>query len=357
MPFRGVARGVSRAFHVDPMRVLQVMALSTMFACALEHETPEHEQMLPPDVNVSTPAVDDVRCAGAPDAGPATTWRHLSSEYIVDLGSPYHRGHDLIVTTEDATQTITGKITYGPSDKDLEDEDVDVFACMAKGWLRIGTARTNGDGQFSLALSGDERLPAGMRDLYVSVAGDRTGAKFLALVAPPDAPVIASDVDGTLTASENAYPKALAFGGDVATQPDAPATLMSAAVRGVTIVYITARGDRFTQDTRDWFAAKGFPRGPLRMPTSIVTQPGEDTVEFKTSALAALAPFELVAGFGNRASDIAAYANAGLSPDRIFIKLPEFEDELAADLAAGKATGVLAYDALRTNELAALLEN
>lgn len=339
------------------MRALQTLALSTLFSCALENETPQTEPTLPPDVNVGTPSVDDVRCTGTPDAGPATSWRHLSSEYIVELGDAYHRGHDLIATTADATQTITGKITYGPSDKDLEDEDVDVFACMARGWLRIGTVRTDDNGIFTLSLAGDARLPAGMRDLYVSVAGDRTGAEFLAFVAPPGAPVIASDVDGTLTASENAYPTALAIGGDVATQPDAPATLMSAAVRGVSIVYITARGDRFTQDTRDWFAAKGFPRGPLKMPAPIITIPGDDTVEFKTTALSALHGFELVAGFGNRASDVTAYTNAGLAPDRIFIKLPEFDEELADDLTAGNATGFLAYDALRTNELAVALAN
>jgi len=132
---------------------------------------------------------------------------------------------------------------------------------------------------------------------------------------------------------------------------------MSAAVRRVSIVYITARGDRFTQDTRDWLAAKGFPRGPLVMPSSIITLPGGDTIEFKSSALTKLSDFTLLAGFGNRATDIAAYGNAGLPPDRIFIKLPEFNEELAADLGANKALGFLEYEAMRTAELAAVLAN
>ena len=40
---------------------------------------------------------------------------------------------------------------------------------------------------------------------------------------------------------------------------------------------------------------------------------------------------------------IEAYTNVGLSSDRIFIKLPEFEVELMSHLDAGEATGFLAY--------------
>jgi phosphatidate phosphatase PAH1 len=337
--------------------LLQMLALSTLFACAVETGSPGADPIVPPDVNVGTGAVQDIRCAGVPDAGPTVEWRNLRSHLIEDYGESHHRGIDLIATTDDASQAITGRITYGGTDKDLEDENVSLFGCFDATWRSIGAARTDGDGRFSLALSGDARLPVGMRDLYVSVDGDRTGAAFLAYVAPAGTPMVASDMDGTLTASENEYPKALAFGGDVAVQADAPATLMSAAVRGVGVVYISARGDRFTQDTRDWLVAKGFPRGPLILPSSIITLPGGDTIEFKTSALAKVAAFDLLAGIGNRATDIAAYAAAGLPSDRIFIKLPEFTDELAADLAAAKATSFIEYDALRTQQMAALLAN
>jgi len=339
------------------MRALQMLAFSSLVACAVQSEAPVTNPTLPPDVDVGTSTVEDIRCAGVPDAGPTSPWRHLSSHLIEDYGEPHHRGIDLIATPADAAQAITGRITYGGTDKDLEDENVSLFACEGATWRSIGTARTDGEGRFSLTLSGGARLPVGMRDLYVSVDGDRTGAKFLAYVAPAGSSVIASDMDGTLTASENEYPKALAFGGDVAVQDGAPAALMSAAVRGVSIIYITARGDRFTQDTRDWLVAKGFPRGPLVMPTSIITMPGDDTIEFKSSALARLATFSLLAGIGNRATDVAAYTDAGLSADRVFIKLPEFEGELSADLMAGRATSFLEYEVLRTQQMAVLLAN
>lgn len=336
------------------MRGLRTLALSTLFACAVEYEVTDSDPMLPPDVNVGTSAVEDIRCAGTPDAGPATSWRHTLSAYVAETGSPHHRGLDLIAADDEPVQMLTGKITYGLTDKDLEDEDVELFACIDARWQPLGTARTTDDGTFALALTGDERLPVGMRDLYVSVAGDRSGAEFIGFVAPRGTKLVVSDVDGTLTASENAYPTALAIGGDVAAHEDAAAALMSVAVRDHNVIYITARGDRFTQDTRDWFAAKGFPRGPMRLPSAIITMPGEETVEYKTEAIESLAAFDVRAGIGNRASDITAYTSAGLPADRIFIKLAEFEEEVRALLDASAATGFASYDELRTQYLSAL---
>ena len=346
--------------------------LSALFACAFEHEGSIADPVAP-DVGVAT-SFQDIRCTGAPAAGAKGDWRHLSSHLVSELGEPRHRGVDLIASTEDATQIISGKITYSSVEKDLEDEDVELFACIERAgsagprsgadggaevinarWAPIGGARTNGDGRFALSLSGDQRLPAGMRDLYASVSGDRTGTEYIAFVAPPGTPIIASDVDGTLTASENEYPKYLVVGGDVAVQTGAAEALTSVVPRGVSVIYLSARGDRFTDDTRDWLAANHFPRGPVRLPTSIVTLPGADTIEFKSRALAELAPFDLIAGFGNRATDVTAYMNAGLAHERIFIKLPEFTDELAGDLTAGHAFGFDQYDAVRTTHLPPLM--
>lgn len=342
------------------MRFYQLVCISTLFGCAVEHEMPDSmpDDTTPPDDMTPPPTgnepVADIRCTGTPDVGQALGWRHTLSTLVAGSGDPHHRGIDLIATEDDATQTLTGKIAYGLVDKDLEDEDVELFACLTGIWTPIGATRTNDDGRFSLALTGDERLPAGMRDLYVSITGDRSGAEFLAYVAPAGTRMVVSDVDGTLTASENEYPESLVLGGDVAAQPDAAAALTSLAERGYSIVYVTARGDRFTQDTRDWFAAKGFPRGPMRLPAPIITIPGADTVEFKREAIESLAAFDVKAGFGNRSSDITAYMEAGLPADRIFIKLPEFTEEIMAAIAAGSATGFELYADLRAHVLASM---
>ena len=300
----------------------------------------------PPPV-AAPPSPREVRCPGAPLLGNATGWRHLTSKVAASLGDPHHRGIDLISTATAATQTLAGKLTYGPIDKDVEDEDVDVLACTTTGWHTIATARTDDDGRFRLVLDGDRRLGIGLRDMFLSVRGDRTSARFLAFVAPADAKVIVSDVDGTLTSSENAYPISLATRRATGVQAGAAAALAAATAQGYTVIYISSRGDRFTQDTRDWFADNGFPRGPIRLPRSIITLPGEDTVEFKTAALRDATQFDLEAGIGNRKSDVAAYAAAGLPPTRIFIKLAEFIEEVRPDLDAGRATGFSSYAAVK----------
>jgi phosphatidate phosphatase PAH1 len=300
---------------------------------------------LTPPKDPVAPAI--TRCTNAPAAGSAEGWRHYSSRLVVELGSPHHRGIDLIATTEDASQTLGGRVTYGPSDKDLEDEDVDVFACMSGAWQKLARVTTDDEGRFTLALTGAQRLPEGIRDLYLSVAGDRTGVSFVAMVAPKGTPVVVSDVDGTLTSSENAYPLSLVTGDTVVPQADASDRLNLAAQHGAMIVYITTRGDRFTQDSREWLAANGFPYGAMRLPSAIITLPGgEDTIEAKTAMLGDLAGFKLLAGVGNRHTDIEAYTNAGLDAAHIFVKLPEFMDEVETDLATGRATGIEQYIAM-----------
>jgi hypothetical protein len=99
-------------------------------------------------------AVPDVRCTGSPDAGKPGSFRHFTSRLIADLGDPKHRGFDLVASADAATQSLEGWISYTIVDKALEDEDVDVFACRAGAWHKVGTARTDDEGHFRLGLSG-----------------------------------------------------------------------------------------------------------------------------------------------------------------------------------------------------------
>jgi hypothetical protein len=279
-------------------------------------------------------------CA-APPAAPGAGYRHRRNRLYKSLGEPRFRGIDLIAMEGDPVQTLGGKLAYTAADTDVSDEDVDVYACFPEGWQLLERARTGGDGRFELRLTGDARLPAGMRDLYAHVFGDERGVRFLAYVAPPGTTAIASDVDGTLTESEEAIFNTVLFGDDIGHQPHAPRALAAAAA-GRPVIYISSRGDQYTEVTRRWLAIHGFPPGPLRLARAAVTQPGPKTVAFKTAVLRGL-HVPIAAGIGNRASDIAAYANAGLAPGRILIELPEFQAELRSDLAAGKATAFRDY--------------
>ena len=178
--------------------------------------------------------------------GARSKFRHTRNRIVTNLGSPRHRGIDVIAVEGDENQTVGGKLAYTKTDKDLEDEDVEVFACVDRQWRSVGSSRTNGDGRFELALTGAGRLPVGMRDLYAYVPGDGSGVRFLAYVAAQHESVIVSDVDGTITASENAVIRGM-IGKDVGHQPGAPEVLANS---GKVVVYVTARGDQLTEMTR-----------------------------------------------------------------------------------------------------------
>jgi hypothetical protein len=302
-----------------------------------------------------TRRVPDVRCAGAPEAGAAGRFRHTRSRILARLGGPRHRGFDLVTSEGAPTQTLEGWISYTVVDKALEDEDVDVLACLAGEWRRVGSARTDDDGRFALELSGAARLPVGMRDMFVSVVGDRSGVGFLAYVAPDGMPLIVSDVDGTLTSSENAFIETVVLGREPDERAGAPRAYEAAMAKGYQLVYVTARGNQFTTATRGWLASKGFPRGPVRLAPTLITLPGDDTVEYKIRTIERLvAGLMLAAGVGNRASDITAYTSTRLAADRIFIELPEFVDEVQPLLETGAAIGFSSYDELFERYLAKL---
>jgi hypothetical protein len=290
--------------------------------------------------------IPDVHCAGTPDAGAAGKFRHFGSKVIADLGDARHRGIDTIAIASGDTQIVAGDLSYGITDKALEDEDVDVFACRAGSWQALGSARSDDEGHFEIKLGGDHRLPIGMRDMYLSVRGDRSGVAFLAYVADDGAPLAVSDVDGTLTSSENAFGETIILGISVDIQPNAPAAFQTLADRGYQPVYLTARSRAWTEVTRQWLADNGMPRGPLRLAPHTLL-PGSGTADYKAQTLASFTGFELALGNGNRATDIDAYTQAGVAPDRITIKLPEFADEVQAHLDAGDAIGIDDYSQLQ----------
>ncbi|MBA3817450.1 MAG: hypothetical protein H0X17_01035 [Deltaproteobacteria bacterium] len=284
-------------------------------------------------------------CQGTPDAVTAT-FHSRRNRVLAAMGSPRHRGVDLIASEGDENQTLGGKLAYTAVDKDLQGEDVEVFACRAGAWRSVGLTRSNDDGRFTLELQGTHRLPVGLTELYAHVRGDGSGVRFVGFVAAAGEGVLVTDIDGTITSSENAIFKTVLLRRDIGHQRGAP---QAYAQSGRTVVYVTARGDQYTEVTRRWLRDHGFPPGPLRLARAPITIPGGSTVAFKTEVLRNLG-VPVVAGVGNRASDVVAYRNAGLAPHQIFINLPEFTSELRAELGARNATGFDHYA-----DLAALL--
>jgi LNS2 (Lipin/Ned1/Smp2) len=286
----------------------------------------------------------DVECAGNPDAGPALGWQHpFETGTTIALGADVanHRGIDLVAGAGTNPQVLQGELRYGL--KSLEHENVTIFACRDGAWQNVGAATSDDSGDFSLSLADDARLPIGIRTLYVSVDGDRSGADFVGIVAPDGRGVTFSDVDGTLTSSENAAAAGL-IGLDVEANPGAADALNIIAQKGYPIVYVTAMARTFTNNRRAWLEAKGFPRGALRLAEGVLL-PGQATIDYKTQTFQAVAADSLVpsVGLGNRASDATAYQNVGIAGTQIFLKLGEFDDEDQPVIDAGQAVGVPDY--------------
>ncbi len=313
--------------------ILLLAALAGAGGCAIHSDSAAERtapQVRTPDACLAPPMVIGGK------------FRHLKNRMYASLGEPRHRGVDLIAVETDKFQTLGGKLAYTAADKDIEDEDVEVFACESGAWKPVGVPTTDAHGRFRLVLSGDRRLPPGMRDLYAFVPGDHTAFRFLAFVARPGESAIVTDIDGTVTASEAAIINTVLFGDDIGHRANAPRAL---AESGHPVIYMSSRGDQLTTLTREWLRDHGFPLGPLRLARSGITRPGPATVRFKAAALEALS-VPITAGIGNRASDVEAYAQKGIPANRIFVKLPEFQSELAPLLAAHRAVPFVRYAAI-----------
>jgi phosphatidate phosphatase PAH1 len=325
------------------MRFLLALAFAgCAYGSAVRRYTPPGEGNA---TAVAAGGLQDFRCFDAP-ADPPRGIRHWGNRHLWTVTDSQHRGTDLIASDAEPEQVLGGKLAHWVLDKAIEDEDVTLYACERSGWRLVGTARTDDDGRFALRLRGDKRLAIGMRDIYAA-APDGDDFRFLAYVAPVGTQIVVSDIDGTLTHSEGAFPKSVLFGSAVQAQPNAAASLRAAAEAGYQLVYLTARGERFTDATRRWLVEQGFPRGPLRLGRPMFVRPGEPVVEYKWNAIVALRQrFTVAAGIGNRASDVEAYRLAGLPARRTFIKLPEFSRELEGALDAHRAIGFQSYGPL-----------
>lgn len=273
-----------------------------------------------------TPTCDDA----PPDPGERADWAHpIRSGATTTLGSARHRGRDLILSTTDA-QWALAKLSYGANDDDLQDEDVDVWLQRdcAGAWEQLGTVRTSDDGENATIYGVEDtggwvffevpesaRLGVGRHRFHFVVKGDLTTADQLVEIVGPGARFVVSDVDGTLTESENAEVLTLLNGPSPAVNPSAPEALTALASRGYRILYLTARPGWLTTRTHEWLDERGLPPGLVHTTFTFTGALNEAAATFKREELAALGatlgrPIDF--GIGNRESDAAAYVEAGI---------------------------------------------
>ncbi len=299
---------------------------------------------------VAAPAIcgGDGFVAPAPAAG----WRHLTTELlVVTQGPPNHRGIDVVVPPRPGEDTwLIGKFAYGLFDKDLEDEDVQVWLRPDCGaWVLAGTARTSHDGQYGTIAGVDDdggrvffplgasALPGpGVHPVKMLVSGDHSEANFWLHVWPDGAHAVVSDIDGTITTEE--------FDGLwSALDPSAPAVRVSAAEafaayasKGYRVVYLTARPEFLTRGTRAWFEAHGMPFGVLHLSQTNFGALGSTAQSYKQAFIEDLARHGASVdwAYGNQDTDLGAYLGAGMDPSRVYL-MQYSGDPMGANLIDG----------------------
>jgi hypothetical protein len=240
--------------------------------------------------------------------------------------APNHRGRDLFVNPGDP-QWVIAQFAYGLPDVDLDDEDVDIFAQRdcGTGWELLGRATTSSGGSPHATVEGvsdhggrvyfeipeNKRFGPGRHRVRLVVRGDRSWTDLFIDVVPRDTPIFVSDVDGTLTSSENIEYAALLVGVLPGTHPGAPEALRALTAKGYRAMYLTARPEPLVGRTREFLEKHGFPPGIIHTSTELFGAPAEGgAAAYKSREIAMLAQRGLLPkyAFGNKPTDSQAYA-------------------------------------------------
>jgi hypothetical protein len=268
--------------------------------------------------------------AAPPPPGPELGWEHLDSNVIVLAGDPNHRIRDMFYVPGE-TQWLLGKFAYGTVDKDLKDEQVDVYVlrnCQGP-WELLGSAVTTEEGSHATVegvedtggwvyfeVPADNQLELGRHRVHMVVRGDLTATDGFIEVVEPGTPIFLSDVDGTLTTFETEEFVDLLFGVVSSANEFSAAALSILQDKGYHAMYVTARPEWLVERTREFVEVRGYPPGIIHTTLWFEGALGGAAEGYKTNEFAMLAGKGLVPifVFGNTESDAAAYDNAGILP-------------------------------------------
>jgi phosphatidate phosphatase PAH1 len=257
---------------------------------------------------------------------------------------------------------VIAKFAYGLSDKDLKDEEVDLYLlrdCVGV-WEPLGTMSTTEEnahptvegvedsgGHVYFEIPPEKALGFGRHRVHLVVRGDLSSTEVFIEVVPKGTPVFVSDVDGTLTGTETEEFTALLTGQLPDVHPDAPEAFHVLAAKGYHPMYVTARPEWLVGRTREFIDTYGFPPGVVHTTVTLTGATGSSAATYKTGELAALAQRGMIPAwaFGNTETDAEAYDSGGVAPlsSRVFYQFDdavyggrriESYTELLAELSA-----------------------
>jgi phosphatidate phosphatase PAH1 len=267
------------------------------------------------------PQDDPSRCAPPVQRG---SWRHhLHGGRVVSLlGEPRHVLVDAVAGAGQPV-ALRGKFAYGLVSKDAEDEAVEAWQQVEPcRWRPLGRQITDDDGRATVTVPADAFAGPGPHTVRMYLLGDRTYAEAKVWIVAPHTNAVLFDIDGTLTVDDGELFEEL-LGGTAQMHPGADAVARRWADLGYVPVYITGRPYPLRGSTFEWLIQHRFPLGPVFTVDSVLDfLPSEGHVgEFKLRALRALiaAGLQFHRAYGNAATDVCAYARAGIAPELTYI--------------------------------------
>lgn len=244
---------------------------------------------------------------------------HFSSR-ITANSTPYHMGHDKVVTAGQPT-TIIGKFDYGSVlHKDLEDEKVRAYISGTgkTSWDYIGEFTTNSDGKIFVPVDGQTE---GEYKVRMVVMGDLTFTDAYVTAIEPGKKAVVFDIDETLTVSD--LEQILDYTGvEAADARPAAGVLVNEYIdRGYYPVFITARSYWYAKGSRAWLRnTLNLPEFTLR--TTFSNETGLNAAaEYKTEVINEMkdAGMEFFRAYGNADTDAEAFINAGIPLSNTYI--------------------------------------
>lgn len=186
-------------------------------------------------------------------------------------------------------------------------------------WVQLGRGQTDDDGGVDFHFAGEDRFPTGRHPVWAVVEGDRSCAEGGIFVFPTGTRFVVTDIDGTLTTSDDEFLSQL---NNVAyypqQHPGATRLHQVWAAKGYEIVYLTARPFAGRLLTREWLRGDEFPFGYVETAESFVF--GDSAVTYKRGFIRRMADkgFVFDYAYGNAESDLIAYEEGNIPKDRTF---------------------------------------
>lgn len=267
------------------------------------------------------------QCWSAPKTfSTSKRWKHTMSKITAKLGSAHHRLQD-VIGTPGSVVSVEAKFAYGDTDKDVEDEKVQLYFDNCATTVKILERTTNDDGRVSFSI----RLPSvpGVFALHGVADGDGSSAVAYAWVLPQGTHFAVSDIDGTLTTSDTEILKQTALGilhGSYTPEayPAATDLTWAESARNRIPLYLTGRPFLLKSATASWlWGTEGMAFGPIHVTEkdSQVLPSNSGVGAFKRDFLKSLVAkgYVLDVAFGNATTDIYAYEQVGIAKAKTFI--------------------------------------